>query len=64
MDSLETYFTNQNILQRVLKLQQDYVNRNYDRVELNKRYKQLDKIIMEGMLLAKKSCCRSKHGYA
>eukprot|EP00957_Ditylum_brightwellii_P160015 12180575-Ditylum_brightwellii.AAC.1 len=63
MDSLETFFTNQNILQRVLKLQQDYMNQNYNSVKLNKRYGQLDRIITEGMLLTEKSCCRSKHGY-
>eukprot|EP00957_Ditylum_brightwellii_P170655 12990084-Ditylum_brightwellii.AAC.1 len=40
------------------------MNQNHDRVELNRRYKQLGRIITEGMLLAEKSCCRSKHGYA
>eukprot|EP00957_Ditylum_brightwellii_P143501 10932178-Ditylum_brightwellii.AAC.1 len=55
MDALETFFTNQNILQRVLQLEQDYMNWNYDRAELTQMYKQLDRIITEGMLSVEKA---------
>eukprot|EP00957_Ditylum_brightwellii_P026082 1971919-Ditylum_brightwellii.AAC.1 len=62
MDALEAFFTSQNILTRTLQLQQDFLDRTNDISELSNRYKQLDRIITEGMLSAEKSCCRSKHG--